>query len=74
MSNQINRPEFFMVWKEGSDRTTPTYKHSTYPQALDEAKRLTRMHGGKFHVLCQLASVELNDLKVTELSIDEIPF
>lgn len=74
MSDQINHPEFFMVYKEGSDRATPTYKHPTYPQALDEAKRLTRMHGGKFHVLCQLASVELNDLKVTELSIDEIPF
>ena len=74
MSEQLTRPDFFMVWKEGSDKTTPTYKHPTYPQALDEAKRLTRLHGGKFHVLCHVATTELNDIKISEVTTDEIPF
>lgn len=70
----MNQPAFFMVYREGSDRSTPTYKHASYGSALDEAKRLARLHGQKFHVLCSVATVELNDLKIDELQIDNIPF
>jgi len=74
MSEQIEQPEFFMVYKDGSDRNTPIYRHPNYNLALEQAKRLTRMHGAKFYVLCQVATVELNDLKVSELEMNRIPF
>lgn len=68
----MKSPEFFMVWRDGSDGNTPSYRHSTYQSALKEAERLARLHGGKFHVLTQSATVEKIDVKVTEY--DGIPF
>lgn len=64
--------QFFMVWREGSNSSTPTYRHTTYQSALNEAERLARLHGGKFHVLMHVATAEKMDVKITEYS--PIPF
>jgi|GEM_PF-513119 len=76
MPNIFERPEFFLVWKEGSESHTPTYKHSSYEKALEESIRLTRKHGGKFYVLAHTATVEKDDIKISELNRidDDIPF
>lgn len=62
----MNYPEKYLVWKEGSTNSTPSYIHSTYQSALKEAERLAIEVGGKFHVFTQSATVERNLVKVTE--------
>lgn len=64
--------EFFMVWNESGH--APTYKHPTLESAKQEAERLTRRHGGEFHVLKSLASVKRNDVTWTDHEIDDVPF
>lgn len=68
----IESPQFFLVWKEDSSMSTPTYKHGTYQGAKEEAARLTAKHGGQFHVLAHQATLERVDIQLTE--VDQIPF
>lgn len=72
MPESYDEPQFFLVWREGSEPHTPTRKHGQYQQALDEATRLTRQTGVKFHVLCHMATVEKIDVAVTE--VVQLPF
>lgn len=65
-------PQFYLVWREGSDMNTPTYKHETYESAKAECERLVRSQGGKFHILCHVATAEKNDIKFDV--VDQIPF
>lgn len=68
MNIKIDQPDFYLVWREG---TTPHYKHNTYQSAKAEAERLTREHGGTFHVLEHRASAKRIDVELTEV---EKPF
>lgn len=68
------QPDFYLVWKEGSNGHTPTYRHGSYPSAKRECERLTREHGGKFHILAHIATAEKTDVTFTEIKIDDIPF
>ena len=70
----MERPNFYLVWREGCDGRSPTYKHPTYESAKEECKRLTQAHGGKFHVLAHVATAEKIEIKFTEINRDEIPF
>lgn len=64
--------EFYLIWREGSNSGTPTYKHTSYDSARDECKRLTRLHGGTFYILRHVATATRNDVIFDEL--DDIPF
>ena len=68
----MKEPQFYVVWREGSKPSTPTYKHARYGDALEECKRLTLIHGGSFHVLCHVATATKNDIQIEE--VDSIPF
>lgn len=61
-SNQLNESPFYMVFVE--EGNSPSYKHSTYSSAYDEAKRLAKSTGRKAWVIAPLISVELT--KFTE--------
>lgn len=61
-SNQLNESPFYMVFVEQGN--SPSYKHSTYSSAYDEAKRLAKSTGRKAWVIAPLISVELT--KFTE--------
>jgi hypothetical protein len=64
----FDNPQFWIVWREG---TSPSYKHSTYQSAVNEAERLARVNGGTFHVLEHRATAQRVDVVVTEV---ERPF
>ena len=68
----MQRPKFYLVWKEGSNTNTPTYKHQSYNSAKTECERLTRENGGQFHVLCHMATATKNDILFEE--VETIPF
>jgi len=81
ISNQLDKTKmtyekskFFMVWKEGSNCNSPSYKHPDYELAKQECMRLTRLHGGTFHILAQVASATKTDVQFEELYSDGIPF
>lgn len=67
----MSGPEFYLVWREG---TTPKFKHYTYASAKIECERLTRKHGGKFHVLAHVATAEKQDIVFREMKLEDIPF
>ena len=68
----MNQPQFYLIWKEGSCESTPTYKHEDYENAKTECERLTRIYGGTFHVLAHVATAKRNDIFYEE--VDSIPF
>lgn len=70
----MNGPQFYLVWKEGSGNGTPSYKHANYQSAKAECERLTRAHGGKFHILAHVATAERQDIVFTRIELDDIPF
>lgn len=55
----MNR-KFWLVWNEQGNN--PRYKHETEGSARAEAERLTKSHGGRFHVLELVASCERNEV------------
>lgn len=64
--------EFFMVWCENG--CSPAFKHSTIESAKQEAERLTRKHGGEFHVLKSIATVKRTDVTWIYYETDDLPF
>lgn len=64
----FDNPQFWLVWREG---TAPSFKHTSYQSAKNEAERLSRQHGGVFHVLEHRATACRIDVVVTEV---ERPF
>lgn len=67
MTDHYDQEQFYLVWKEGSDRNTPTHKHESYIDAIEEASRLCRINGGIYHVLSHQATVERNDVVIKEV-------
>jgi len=68
MNENYHEPQFFLVWREGSVASTPTYKHSSYESASLEAKRLARERPGmKFHVLTHSATAFKADVTFSEV-------
>ena len=67
-------PDFYLVWRENSNSGTPTYKHTSYSSAKAECERLTRLHGGKFHILAHVATAEKIDVVFKEIELEQIPF
>lgn len=57
---------FYIVWGENRFKP-PTKKHPSYAEAKEEAERLAKKEGGKFHVLRLLATAETH---VTFTEID----
>ncbi len=62
---------FWIVWS-GARFGTPTVKHDTLASARAEAERLTRQHGGGFHVMQLVGTATRADVVWTEA--DDIPF
>ena len=69
---------FFMVYLHDS-HGGPSYKHSTKESAIEEAKRLSRLHKKKAYVLVAFKSFELIEFKEETLinsddSENDLPF
>ena len=60
MENIKKSTPFYMVYAEG--KSSPTYKHTEYLAAANEAKRLTRELGVRCYVLSSLGFTE--DVKI----------
>jgi len=67
-----DKPQFYLVWKEGSHSHTPTYKHLDFESARGEALRLSRLDGGKFHVLAHYGTARRVETEFEGVEI--IPF
>lgn len=63
---------FFVVWKDCGE--APTVKYTDAVCAETEAQRLTRLHGGKFHVLECYSTFEKIDIQRTYQREDDPPF
>lgn len=66
--------QYYMVLNPQTNYTA--YKHDDYQAAKREAIRLARLHpGNEFVVLCAVASVAKDDVRVDEVHCsDHIPF
>ncbi len=66
--------EFWLVWNAGAGK--PTYRHDTFEQARDEAKRLAvRYPGNDFIVLKAVGGYHMPDPGPQPIIIDDgIPF
>lgn len=62
--------QFWMVWSESG--RAPTYKHESEAAARKEAERLTRLYGGRFHVLEAVAACERVDVTWESFQTDRV--
>lgn len=64
---------FYMIYVEGGN--TPTYKHETYKQALEEAKRLTQRLNKPAYILEARQKIEMQLFNIEDLAREgELPF
>ncbi len=63
---------FFLVWNGAG---SPTYRHETKQSAEREADRLARLNRGvNFFVLQSSSERVVDDLRVIEHDLEELPF
>ena len=62
MENYKNSKPFYMVYAEG--KSSPTYKHTEYHAAVDEAMRLTKKLGVRCYVLSALGFTNETKIKL----------
>lgn len=65
--------EFYMVYVEGEQQ--PMFKHDTYGQAENEAKRLTEKTGKTSYILGTIKAVKAPEkFIIQDLNVSELPF